>query len=62
MRGEQLGASAWFARVWFCQRSGLSARAYCAAQGISYSTFMSWRSRLVRELAGGRLPFRRFVR
>ena len=62
MRREQLGASAWFARVWFCQRSGLSARAYCASQGISYSTFMSWRSRLVRELAGGRLPFRRFVR
>lgn len=56
----RLPASAWFARVWW-RRSGVSARAYCLAQGIPYSTFMAWRSRLVRELAGGPLPFHRYV-
>jgi hypothetical protein len=61
MRRERLSAGAWFARVWWWRRSGMSARAWCLAQGIPYSTFLSWRGRLVRELAGGPLPFRRFV-
>ena len=57
---HRLGPGAWFARVWWWRRSGLSARAYCRAQGISYSTFMAWRTRLVRELAGGPLHFDRY--
>ena len=60
MDRQRLAASAWFARVWWWRRSGVSARAYCLAQGIPYSTFMTWRSRLVRELAGGPLPFHRY--
>jgi len=60
MRGERLGACAWFARIWFCGRSGLSARAFCLRQGISYSTMLAWRKRLQRELAGGSLSFRRY--
>ncbi len=60
MSRMRLTPGAWFARVWWCRRSGMSARAWCLAQGIPYSTFMAWRNRLVRELAGGSLRFDRY--
>jgi hypothetical protein len=37
-----------FAPGRWCRRSGMSARAWCRAERISYSTFMAWRTRLVR--------------
>lgn len=61
MDRQRLGAIARFARVWWWRRSGVSARAYCRTQGIPHSTFMAWRPRLVRELAGGPLPAHRYA-
>jgi hypothetical protein len=49
----------WFMRLSAQARSGVSARVYCRRHGWSYSTFMTWRQRLCRELAGGLAP--RFV-
>ncbi|MCB1634081.1 MAG: hypothetical protein KDI51_05785 [Xanthomonadales bacterium] len=57
-----VGELVWFMRHLEAARSGFSARAYCRQQGWSYSTFMAWRLRLCRALAGGRLRFERFDR
>ena len=56
---SSLGSLVWFMRVCAASRSRLSARGYCRAQGWSYATFMAWRRRLVRELAGAPLRFER---
>jgi hypothetical protein len=50
---ERFGAVVWFVRISAAGRSGLSARAYCRSQGWSYASFIAWRRRLCRELAGG---------
>ena len=49
----------WFIRISAQARSGVSARLYCRRYSWPYSTFMAWRSRLCRELAGGKLRFER---
>lgn len=59
---QRVDALIWFMRHMEAGRSGVSARAYCRQQGWPYSTFMAWRSRLCRELAGGRLRFERVDR
>lgn len=51
MERQRLGASMWFTRVWWWRRSGLSARAFCLAQGFRIRRswpgerdwFASWR-------------------
>jgi len=55
---QRVGSLVWFTHISWAASSELSARAYCRSQGWSYSTFMVWRQRLCRELAGGALPFR----
>ena len=62
MSGQRLCAVVWFMRISSAAGSGLSARAYCSAHGWPYSTFMAWRQRLCRELAGGALSFRSVAR
>lgn len=59
---KRVGELIWFMRHMAAARSGVSARVYCRQQGWSYSTFMAWRSRLCRALAGGRLRFDRVDR
>lgn len=55
---QRLDSLVWFMRISAASASGLSAAAYCRSQGWSYATFMAWRSRLSRDLAGGTWRFR----
>jgi hypothetical protein len=53
MSRVRVDAWIWFTRIRAAHRSPLSARAYCERRGWPYSTFIAWRLRLCRELAGG---------
>jgi hypothetical protein len=55
---QRLGSLVWFMRISAASASGLSAAAYCRSQGWPYATFMAWRGRLSRDLAGGTWRFR----
>jgi len=55
---RRLDSLVWFMRISAASASGLSAAAYCRPQGWSYATFMAWRGRLSRDLAGGTWRFR----
>ena len=55
---QRLGSVVWFMRISAASASGLSAAAYCRSQGWPYATFMAWRGRLSRDLAGGTWRFR----
>ena len=55
---QRLDSLVWFMRISAASASGLSAAAYCRSQGWSHATFMAWRGRLSRNLAGGTWRFR----
>ena len=55
---QRLDSLVWFMRISAASASGLSAAAYCRSQGWSYATFIAWRGRLSRNLAGGTWRFR----
>ena len=58
MSRQRLCSVVWFMRISAAGASGLSARVYCQSRGWPYATFMAWRQRLCRELAGGAWVFR----